>query len=87
MSVNKANIYEFRTHFARYAKCVREGATITLCDHNKPFAEVRPLGTTACASAKRPIGLYRGKIVMAPDFDSAAVNKQIAETFLAGPVQ
>jgi len=85
--MTKANIYEFRTHFARYAKCVREGATITLCDHNKPFAEVRPIGTTARVPAKRPLGLYRHKIVMAADFDSPAVTKKIGKTFLAGLVR
>jgi antitoxin (DNA-binding transcriptional repressor) of toxin-antitoxin stability system len=83
--MKKANIYEFRTHFAKYAKCVREGATITLCDHNKPFAEVRPIETTVPTPDKRPLGLCRGKIVLSADFDSPAVNKQIAKTFLAGP--
>ena len=82
--MKKANIYEFRTHFAKYAKCVREGETVTLCDHNQPFAEVKPLETTVRTPAKRPLGLYRGQVALSADFDSPAVNKHIAKTFLAG---
>jgi antitoxin (DNA-binding transcriptional repressor) of toxin-antitoxin stability system len=82
--MKNVNIYDFRTHFAEYAKRVRAGETITLCDHNKPFAEVKSLGTAARAPAKRPIGLYKGKIVLSPDFDSRSVNKRIAGTFMAG---
>jgi antitoxin (DNA-binding transcriptional repressor) of toxin-antitoxin stability system len=85
MKTKRANIYEFRTHFAKYAKCVREGETITLCDHNEPFAEVKPLAAAVRIPSKRPIGLYRGKIVISVDFDSPAVNQQIAKTFLVGP--
>jgi antitoxin (DNA-binding transcriptional repressor) of toxin-antitoxin stability system len=82
VGTKKANIYEFRTHFAKYAKCVREGETITLCTHNKPFAEVRPLETNIRPPPKRPMGLYSGKIGMSADFDSPAINKKIAEAFL-----
>lgn len=82
--MKKANIYEFRTHFAEYAKCVREGETVTICDHNEPFAEVKPLEVPGKPPKKRPLGLYKGRIGFSDDFDSPTINKRIAKTFLAG---
>lgn len=37
------NINEAKTHLSRYAKRVKAGETIVLCDRNVPFAELRPL--------------------------------------------
>ena len=81
--MKKVNIEEFRSEFDGYLECVREGETITLCERNKPFAELKPLEQENAPSGKRPLGLYEGQVVLAPDFDSDEVNEQIAKTFVA----
>lgn len=55
------NINEAKTHLSRYAKRVKAGETITLCDRNKPFAEIRPLPGKSI-SKKRKLGQLKGKI-------------------------
>jgi len=60
------NINEAKTHLSRYAKRVKAGETIILCDRNKPFAEIRPL-TKKPQLKKRRLGLLKGKI----QFDDA----------------
>ncbi len=37
------NINEAKTHLSHYAKRVKAGETIILCDRNVPFAELRPI--------------------------------------------
>ncbi|MFW6218414.1 MAG: type II toxin-antitoxin system Phd/YefM family antitoxin, partial [Verrucomicrobiota bacterium] len=49
------NINEAKTHLSRYAKQVKAGETIILCDRNKPFAEIRPLAEKS-ARPKRKLG-------------------------------
>ena len=37
------NINEAKSRLSKYAKMVKAGETVILCDRNKPFAEIRPL--------------------------------------------
>lgn len=60
------NINEAKTHLSRYAKRVKSGETIILCDRNKPFAEIRPIPQESTAE-KRILGQLKG---MAPVSDS-----------------
>lgn len=39
----KINIHEAKTHLSKYAKQVKAGQTVILCDRNVPFAEIRPI--------------------------------------------
>jgi len=55
------NINEAKTHLSRYAKLVKAGETIILCDRNKPFAEIRPLPPQN-VSKKRKLGQLEGKV-------------------------
>jgi len=78
------NINEAKTHLSRYAKRVKAGETIILCDRNKPFAEIRPLpiGTT---SKKRKLGQLKGKI----HFDEDAfwkADKEIEADLLSSEI-
>ena len=81
----KVNIHEAKTHLSRYAKRVKAGETIVLCDHNQPFAEIRPYGKTPAKGAKRRMGMDEGKIIFADDWDSPATNAAIAALFGVGP--
>jgi len=41
--MDKVNIQEAKTHLSRYAKKVKSGETVILCERNKPIAEIRPI--------------------------------------------
>ena len=68
----QVNIHEAKTHLSRYAKMVKKGATVILCDRNKPFAEIRPLGQPEYRPLK--LGVAKGDIIIADDFDAPLVE-------------
>jgi len=61
------NINEAKTHLSEYARRVRRGERIIICDRNKPFAELRALRVTA--EGRRPFGLAKGRISLPDDFN------------------
>jgi antitoxin (DNA-binding transcriptional repressor) of toxin-antitoxin stability system len=65
----KLNVHEAKTHLSRYLERLERGETIILCRRNIPIAEIRPLPRPR--SAKRPIGLAKGKLKIAPGFFEA----------------
>jgi antitoxin (DNA-binding transcriptional repressor) of toxin-antitoxin stability system len=75
------NINEAKTHLSRYAKRVKAGETIILCDRNKPFAEIRPIQKTK-PNRTRKLGQMKGCVNFAPDFFDP--DKEIEEQFLGG---
>ena len=78
----ETNIHYTKTHLSRLARRIRAGETIVLCDRNKPFAEIRRLpGVGASARRTRPLGLYAGQVIIAPDFDSPETNRALAALF------
>ena len=54
------NIQEAKTHLSRYARQVKAGETIILCERNKPFAEIRPLPESP-EQKKVVLGAFAGK--------------------------
>jgi len=64
------NINEAKTHLSRYARRVKRGETIILCDRNRPFAEIRPL--TGCPpNGKRRLGQFKGECPVEDTFFEA----------------
>jgi antitoxin (DNA-binding transcriptional repressor) of toxin-antitoxin stability system len=43
MKTTMINIGEAKAHLSEYARRVKRGQRIILCDRKKPFAEIRPL--------------------------------------------
>lgn len=76
----KININEAKTHLSRYAKRVKAGETIILCDRNVPFAEMRPLPPPA-RPGKRRLGQLKGQCPLGEAFFEA--DDAIAEGFRA----
>ena len=68
----QVNIHEAKTHLSRYARMVKKGKTVILCDHNKPFAEIRPFEQPQGRPLK--LGVAKGEIVIADDFDAPLVE-------------
>lgn len=60
------NIQEAKTHLSRYARRVKAGETIILCERNKPIAEIRPI---AGSRQKIRLGLFKGQIEVSDDFN------------------
>lgn len=67
MNMTMINIHEAKTHLSAYARRVKRGERIILCDRNKPFAEIRPLRLTA--AGRRPFGLAKGRLAVPDDFN------------------
>jgi antitoxin (DNA-binding transcriptional repressor) of toxin-antitoxin stability system len=64
--VTSINIQEAKTHLSRYAKRVKAGETLILCERNKPIAEIRPI---AASKRKVRLGLFKDQIGIADDFN------------------
>lgn len=75
------NINEAKTHLSRYAKRVKAGETIILCDRNKPFAEIRPIPKSK-PNRQRKLGQMKGCVNLAANFFDA--DKEIEDQFLGG---
>lgn len=70
--MKQVNIHEAKTHLSRYAKKVKQGETIILCDRNRPFAEIRPLPQTGSSEKKRrKLGQLKGLCPVPPSFFEA----------------
>jgi len=65
----KINIHEAKAKLSKYARMVKLGETVVLCDRNKPFAEIRPLGRPG--NAPRIFGLSKGMFKVGPEFFQA----------------
>lgn len=66
--MTSVNIQEAKTHLSRYAKRVKAGETIILCERNRPIAEIRPIVEP---NNKVHLGLYKGQIQISEDFNEA----------------
>lgn len=63
-----ANLSEVKSRLAHYARLVKGGETVILCERNKPFAEIRPLGPAA-KPGKRKLGVMKGWFPVPEDFN------------------
>ena len=78
----KVNIHQAKTHLSRYARRVKAGETMVLCERNRPFAELRPLAPARNAPVRRRrMGQDAGKLVLPEDWDSPQTNAAIAALF------
>lgn len=77
----KVNMHEAKTHLSRYARLVKSGERIILCERNVPFAEFRALSEPEVGGRERPLGLDAGKVKLSDDWDSATTNREVAGLF------
>jgi len=77
------NIHEAKTHLSKYARMVKAGETITLCDRNVPFAEWRPLPRVK-KRAKRKLGQLKGQCPVREQFFQS--DPEIEALFAGSPV-
>ena len=84
MKETMINISEAKAHFSAYAKRVKNGERIILCDRNKPFGEFRPLAEND-QPQRRPFGLAKGLFEVPDDFN--APDPEIEKLFNSGDFQ
>ncbi|WP_009958457.1 type II toxin-antitoxin system prevent-host-death family antitoxin [Verrucomicrobium spinosum] len=75
------NLHELKAHLSEYARRVKSGETVVVCERNKPIGEFRPLPTAASRLRPAP-GLFRGQIQVTDDF--FLVNDELAASFEEG---
>jgi prevent-host-death family protein len=62
----EVNIHEAKTNFSKLLRRVALGEEITIAKAGVPVAKLVPV---QAAQTKRPLGLFKGEIWMADDFD------------------
>ncbi len=72
------NIHEAKTHLSRLVERVEAGEEITLARAGRPVARLVPYRRPALP--RRP-GTLKGRIWLAPDWDSPEVNAEIGRLF------
>jgi prevent-host-death family protein len=77
----EVNIHEAKTHLSRLLQRVASGEEITIAHAGKPVARLLPI---APENKKiRPLGMDRGKIWIADDFD-APLPDDLLKAFYGG---
>lgn len=82
--MTRANLNEVKSRLAYYARLVKAGETVILCDRNKPFAEFRPLPDPGKPPPKRELGLMKGWFPVPEDFNDP--DPELEETMENGPI-
>jgi prevent-host-death family protein len=72
------NVHEAKTHLSRLLERVEAGEEITLARAGRPVARLVPYVPRA---KPRTPGLWKGRIRLAPDWDSPETNAEIAKLF------
>ena len=72
------NIHEAKTHLSRLIERVEAGEEITLARAGRPVARLVPFRPQR---PPRVPGILKGKLWLAPDWDSPEVNAEIAAEF------
>ena len=76
----EVNIHEAKTHFSRLLQRVANGEEITIARAGVPVARIVPIDR---GKSVRPLGMDRGKIWIADDFD-APLPDDLLKAFYGG---
>jgi prevent-host-death family protein len=63
------NLSEAKAHLGQYVAKAGAGEVITICERNRPVAELRPAGTSR-SPRKLKVGLLKGQFNVPEDFDA-----------------
>lgn len=72
------NIHEAKTHLSRLLERLAAGEEIVIAKAGKPVAKLIPF--TENKEPRKP-GAWKGRIWLAPDWDSDETNEEIARLF------
>jgi len=74
-STKVVNIHEAKTHLSRLLERVQAGEEVTIAKAGRPIARLVPIA----APGKRPLGLDRGQVWIADDFDAPLPDDILAD--------
>ena len=74
----KVNTHEAKTHLSRLLERVAEGEEIVIAKAGKPVAKLVPYVEQ---KEPRKLGTWKGKVRLAPDWDSEETNLEIEKLF------
>ena len=72
------NIHAAKTHLSRLVERVESGEEVVIARAGRPVAKLVPFDRR---TQPRVLGRLRGRIWLAPDWDSPEVNAEIARDF------
>lgn len=72
------NIHEAKTHLSRLVERVEAGEEITLARAGRPVARLVPY---RLRQEPRTLGMWKGKVWVAEDWDSPESNAEVAQLF------
>ena len=78
--MDRVNIHDAKTHLSKLVERVEAGEEIVIARGGRPVARLVPLGRR---TQPRQLGIWKGAVWVAPDFDAPEVNEQIAQDFEA----
>ena len=76
MSDSSVNVHEAKTHLSRLLERVEAGEEVVIARAGRPVARLVPY---LRRKEPRPLGLWRGRVRLGPEFD--AVDVEIARLF------
>jgi antitoxin (DNA-binding transcriptional repressor) of toxin-antitoxin stability system len=79
ISVVRANLSVFKAKIAHFAKLLKRGEPVTLCERNIPIATVVPVPKKR--KQERPIGLYEGMIQISDDAFAPLTEAELEEWY------
>jgi prevent-host-death family protein len=82
--MDMVNTHEAKTHLSRLLARVEAGEEIVIGKAGKPVAKLVPYTER---KEPRKSGTLKGKIWLAPDWDSDETNEAIAELFYSGGIE
>ena len=71
------NLSEAKAHLGRYLVKANAGEIITICERNKPVAELHPV-RMAPLPCKLKVGILKGQFEVPDDFDAPLTNFESA---------
>jgi prevent-host-death family protein len=74
--MSQVNIHEAKTHFSKLLARVSEGEEIVIARNGKAVARLVPIQPEP---KQRPLGIFKGQIWMAADFDET--SEEIIDLF------
>jgi prevent-host-death family protein len=80
----QVNMLDAKNRLSRLVQAVLDGEEVILARNGEPVARITRY---LPAKAARKPGAFRGLIRMAPDWDSAETNREIAAQLEAAPIE
>lgn len=74
-----ANLHELKAHLSAYARRVKDGETVIVCERNVPIGEFRPLPPRPAEKGRPAPGLFHDCIALGDEFFSA--DEELAGDF------